>query len=682
MESNEFSDLHISENFGFLPPLLPIDRLPNSHKAWDQIASQIPDLFFSQKTQKILEELPLLRADESELESVFLSRASTILSILASCYWRHGYERFFSIRTSNVDGFLPDSIIIPWLDVTRRLGRLNPFQSATDLFLNNFKLRGSNGREYNPVDIKIENLDVLVPSFGNEGERVFYMSFVEIHACIIPVNSSISQIQQAILADNEETPFIIGKELQTITDCVRNSIKALKKINPNPKSITYCDPVLWAKTVAIFAVPPNSHQQGGTSGASTPFIHLLDALIGRQRYRSHYGQYVKFEGMHLLPNIANEYINSVRKIGLRFYLEANRNRNNMSEALIEFNNLIDAYAGQGGWLDEHVSKVFNYLAVATLVGRNQSTSGHERHLFQETWVEVALDLKIAVEERTGIVKKMQLSSKDVKPFYEELKTDLSTSLKSISRVEVAMHYKLDSLWVIIDNSVYDVTLFLKAHPGGMEILRSYCGRDATKYFSLVWKHSKMGKKLDTMRVAILKPEIETANKLLELWYEILDASLRTYALLEIQYEQKTGGLLEIIFAEQTHQHFCLSHLINLFSFFKNDLLSQDSIDGLFKLPAFETVSKEPWSKIPDAEKIRQEFLDEYQLRIKLLKEYDLSITEVFIEGCYNEIQNIENGLDLKNETPTEKWILSKIVLLTIDLSKKLEQLQGEANGGA
>ena len=147
-------------------------------------------------------------------------------------------------------------------------------------------------------------------------------------------------------------------------------------------------------------------------------------------------------------------------------------------------------------------------------------------------------------------------------------------MPAVSRTEVAKHYKLDSLWIIINNLVYDVTDYLKSHPGGLEILRSYCGRDATEYFSLVQKHLKMGKKLDSLRIATLEQETDTRITSLEIWYKILDASIRTYALLEIQYQKKEAGLLAIVFAEQTHQHFCGSHLINLFGFLERDFFSK------------------------------------------------------------------------------------------------------------
>ena len=56
------------------------------------------------------------------------------------------------------------------------------------------------------------------------------------------------------------------------------------------------------------------------------------------------------------------------------------------------------------------------------------------------------------------------------------------------RKDVLLHNKKDDCWIIIRNSVYDITGFIAAHPGGMDILLARAGEDATSYF--ITKHSK------------------------------------------------------------------------------------------------------------------------------------------------------------------------------------------------
>ncbi|GAD93493.1 acyl-CoA dehydrogenase, putative [Paecilomyces variotii No. 5] len=61
--------------------------------------------------------------------------------------------------------------------------------------------------------------------------------------------------------------------------------------------------------------------------------------------------------------------------------------------------------------------------------------------------------------------------------------------KAFSKDEVASHSKGDSLWVIIDEDVYDLSTFQDEHPGGKKILQRVAGKDASKQF---WKYHNAG----------------------------------------------------------------------------------------------------------------------------------------------------------------------------------------------
>jgi cytochrome b involved in lipid metabolism len=51
--------------------------------------------------------------------------------------------------------------------------------------------------------------------------------------------------------------------------------------------------------------------------------------------------------------------------------------------------------------------------------------------------------------------------------------------KTFSRAEVAKHNTTEDLWCIIDHTVYDLSEFVDAHPGGEVVLRQIAGTDAT-----------------------------------------------------------------------------------------------------------------------------------------------------------------------------------------------------------
>ncbi len=56
---------------------------------------------------------------------------------------------------------------------------------------------------------------------------------------------------------------------------------------------------------------------------------------------------------------------------------------------------------------------------------------------------------------------------------------------SISAEEVRKHSVPGDLWVVVDGMVYDLSAFAPEHPGGLDILLQYAGRDATAAYNEV-----------------------------------------------------------------------------------------------------------------------------------------------------------------------------------------------------
>ncbi|KAF5276226.1 hypothetical protein FQR65_LT04031 [Abscondita terminalis] len=54
--------------------------------------------------------------------------------------------------------------------------------------------------------------------------------------------------------------------------------------------------------------------------------------------------------------------------------------------------------------------------------------------------------------------------------------------KQYRREEVKQYNDNQKSWIIIHNSVYDVTPFLNEHPGGEEVLLEQAGRDGSEAF--------------------------------------------------------------------------------------------------------------------------------------------------------------------------------------------------------
>lgn len=78
--------------------------------------------------------------------------------------------------------------------------------------------------------------------------------------------------------------------------------------------------------------------------------------------------------------------------------------------------------------------------------------------------------------------------------------------RTITLDEVAWHDTPDDCWLVIYDYVYDCTEFLRNHPGGVDVLLEYAGRDATLAF-IGTGHSAVARTtLDRYKIGELPPQ--------------------------------------------------------------------------------------------------------------------------------------------------------------------------------
>lgn len=368
----------LSREFGFMPSSQPVQELPKSHFIWDNIAHSLPLLYRTQTLRKKIDEMPTLSADEESLSDKYLLRASVILSIFAHAYTR--VEKETPVK-------IPDSIQIPWAEVTRRLKRPEPFLSYIDLIIYNWKYKDSTCADL----MRVENLELLIPTVNNQEERVFYLTQVEILSQTSPALISVIKAQEAVINSDNEA---LIKELSNIKEIIKHITKvSLPKINPRRGSRTYVDPVIWAKTVAPFAVPLKDGVQG-PSGTSSPFFHLMDVFLQRLNYDSILGQ----EALKIrewYPEHIRDFLFAVEKISVPAYVTNSKD----PKLLNAYNDMFNAYAGTEGFLGIHKKKVYGYLQIAFKVGRSVTIGGFQGVPEDKTWQEVDDQLEETRNER-------------------------------------------------------------------------------------------------------------------------------------------------------------------------------------------------------------------------------------------------------------------------------------------
>ena len=370
-------DGFLSLAHGFLPAEPPLLAFPESHRAWDDMTDRLPELFRRLSLRRAFEAMPVLDARPAALPDRYLLRASTLLGVFA-----HAYQ-YMAIDPPPA---LPESLLRPWTTVSRRLGKKIPAVSYIDLFFYNWRLRDPAGPR------ALDNMDLLVPTWGNAAERVFYLVTTEFAMGLTPVLGAMLDAQEAVVADD---PAALENALLAILDRLQHITRAIyPQIDPNPRARHPLDQVLWAKTVGTAGVPIFDGAPS-PSGTAQPQIHALDAFLERRDYASLVGQQsVYLAGF--FPRHWQELVAALREVSVRQYVEDTRN-----PALRGiYNAMLDAYLGDRGWMGLHRIKAYGFLEVAFKVGRQVTTGARFTGLFKDrTWDKVDGELAVVREER-------------------------------------------------------------------------------------------------------------------------------------------------------------------------------------------------------------------------------------------------------------------------------------------
>jgi len=360
----------LSEESGFLPRQAPELSLPESHRAWDEIATALPALWRDLGVRAAVRELPTLRGTEDVLPSRYVRRASTILSFLAHSY-------VYSERDPY--GELPVALEQAWDDVGCRLGKPEAFLRYEDIVLGNW------WKPDEAAPMTVEHLKFLVHSVGIQTEQNFYLTQVEVHARATPLVGSVVRAQEAIAAGDEDAT---EAELLLMIEIVRAlTDEVLIKLDPNAHSATTVDPVLFGVIVADLAVPFKP-QHPGPSGTAAPLFHVLDAFLERGAVEAEIG----VDAVRLRtwgPKVVDRFVAAVAQgPGANTIMTTSSRR---LQGLLQ--TLVELYSGPRGWLEAHRLKVYGYIEMSFKAGRPVTIGGFAGEFHDRPWrtVHRALD---------------------------------------------------------------------------------------------------------------------------------------------------------------------------------------------------------------------------------------------------------------------------------------------------
>ncbi len=371
----------LSEKMGFLPLSPPLQSLPASHHRWDALAVSLPELISTLTLRDIVDELPLLNATAEALPDRYLCRAALLL-----CNIAHGYY-WVEVGSPKTP---PLSIIEPWTIVSQRLRRPHPSLLSLDV-LYNWKL--SNPLRIDPL--RVENIELLSPVTGNQAEHIEYRTAVELMMQTIPVVSAVVRAHEAVVAEDTESLkqalLLILERIQHVTEVTYS------KIDLNPHSANYVNPSIWGKAAGggYFSGPIHPDEIG-MSGAGYPIFTLLDIFLGRKDYSSSKGK-ESLAVRHWYPPHLHLFFIALEEISVRDFVLGYGDKGLQNI----FYQLLDAYAGDNGFLGVHQLKTFGFMEVGFKTGRAVTNGGFKSlNVFKEkTWEVINDELEVARNER-------------------------------------------------------------------------------------------------------------------------------------------------------------------------------------------------------------------------------------------------------------------------------------------
>ena len=87
---------------------------------------------------------------------------------------------------------------------------------------------------------------------------------------------------------------------------------------------------------------------------------------------------------------------------------------------------------------------------------------------------------------------------------DPLGVEASGGLKEYTIEEVAKHNALPSVWSIYKGNVYDITMYLDYHPGGIDILKPIFGKDMTELYNKYHSYVRIDGFIGKFKIGYIK----------------------------------------------------------------------------------------------------------------------------------------------------------------------------------
>ncbi|KAF4990484.1 hypothetical protein FGRMN_8441 [Fusarium graminum] len=379
-------DGYLSVEHGFCPPDYeePISALARSPgRVWSDLCERMPGCCARGRVREAVALLPLIEGTEENIPDKALWGAVVALGMLCSIYRfedRHDGKDRIAIRMATtskpqclmgddiceeLEG-IPLCIALPYYQVSRRMGRALPHLSFPDQASYNIRIRDVKSNY--PYLARFDNIDLRWPMFGERAEVAFLKGCADTSGKIILPSPlyTIAACQEHVMTGNVEG---LLHEMIRLKEILERMPNAFHSISPNPHAgDNYVSADKWVRW-GLFSTPL-SKRTPAASGLQFPPYLVMDAFLGRKTHTSFLG----VEALHLRAWLPSNHRAFIAAIQYHYSIPEFVQRSGDPRLMGVLEGIVEAYAGERGFMGVHRYKVFGILEVAAKTGRT-ATNG-------------------------------------------------------------------------------------------------------------------------------------------------------------------------------------------------------------------------------------------------------------------------------------------------------------------
>ncbi|KAF5003677.1 hypothetical protein FDECE_9787 [Fusarium decemcellulare] len=395
-------DGYLSAEHGFCPvdyeeSPSALSRCPG--RIWADLCERMPGCCARGRVREAVAALPTIEGTEEFIPDQALWAAVVALGMLASIYrfedkndGKHGVvmrpDTAHKPQVPMGDHLceelkgIPMSIALPYYQVSRRLGRTLPHLSFPDQASYNCKIRDV--KSTSPYLARFDNIDLRWPMFGERAEVAFLKGCAD-------TSDAIAACQEHVMTGNVEG---LLQEMIRLKEILERMPNAFHSISPNPNAgDNYVSADRWVRW-GLFSAPL-SRRVPAASGLQFPPYLMMDAFLGRTTYSSFLG----VEAVHLRAWIPSNHRAFIAAVQYHYSVPEFVKKSGDPRLMGLLDGIVEAYAGERGFMGVHRYKVFGILEIAAKTGRTATNGLSGAGDATRPWEETHRQFSDAMKER-------------------------------------------------------------------------------------------------------------------------------------------------------------------------------------------------------------------------------------------------------------------------------------------